>query len=93
MKQERWGGSGISWTIYKNKSFAPRPRQKTMPVPHHPAFTGRMPFPPANQQRQNTEGISKKTYHSNLGTAAMPPFMAENGLTRCAMPSADESNQ
>jgi len=28
-----WGGSGISWTICK--SFVPRSRQITMPVPHH----------------------------------------------------------
>ena len=27
-----------------------------MPVPHHSVFTGRMPFLPPNQQRQNTEG-------------------------------------
>ena len=34
-----WGGSGISWTIYK--SFAPRSRQITMPlVPHRSVFTG-----------------------------------------------------
>ena len=36
-----WGGSGISWTICK--SFTPRSRQITMPVPHHSHFTGRMP--------------------------------------------------
>jgi len=48
------GGSGISWTICK--SFAPRSRQITMPVPHHSVFTGRMPFLPANLQRQSTEG-------------------------------------
>jgi len=28
-----WGDSGISWTI--RKSFAPRSRQITTPVPHH----------------------------------------------------------
>ena len=50
-----WGGSGISWTICK--SFAPRSRQMTTPVPHHSVFTGRMPFLPPNQQRQSTEGI------------------------------------
>ena len=31
-----WGGSGICWTICK--SFAPRSRQTTMPVPHHSVF-------------------------------------------------------
>jgi len=28
-----------------------------MPVPHHSAFTGRMPLLPPNQQHQSTEGI------------------------------------
>jgi len=54
LEQEMMGGSDISWTICK--SFAPRSRQITMPVPHHWAFTGRMPFLPPNQQRQSTEG-------------------------------------
>jgi len=27
-----------------------------MPVPHHSVSTGRMPFLPPNQQRQNAEG-------------------------------------
>ena len=49
-----WGGSGINWTICK--SFAPRSRQITMPVPHHSVFTGRMPFLPPSQQCQTTEG-------------------------------------
>jgi len=31
-----------------------------MPVPHHSVFTGRMPFLPPNQQRQSTEGTSKR---------------------------------
>jgi len=48
------GGSGINWTICK--SFAPRSRQITMPVPHHSVFTGQMSFLPPNQQRQSTEG-------------------------------------
>jgi len=38
--QRWWGGSGISWTIWK--SFAPHSRQITTPVPHHSVFTGRM---------------------------------------------------
>jgi len=58
MKQEMMGGSGISWTICK--SFAPRPRQTTMSVPHHSVFTGQMPFLPPNQQCQRTEGTTKK---------------------------------
>ena len=49
-----WGGSGISWTICK--SFAPRDRQITTPLPHHSVFTGQMPFLPPNKQRQSTEG-------------------------------------
>jgi len=40
-------GSGISLTTCK--SFAPRSRQTTTPVPHH--------FLMPNQQRQSTEGI------------------------------------
>jgi len=50
-----WGGSGISWTICK--SFVPRSRQITMPVPHHSVFTARMPVLPPNQHCQSTEGI------------------------------------
>jgi len=53
---KRWrGGSGISWTICK--SFGPRFRQITTPVPHNSAFTGRIPFLPPKEQRQSTEGI------------------------------------
>jgi len=48
-----WGSSGISWTICK--SFAPRSKQITTPVPHHSVFTGRMPFLPPNQQHQSAE--------------------------------------
>jgi len=47
-----WSGNGISWTIIC-KSFAPRSRQITMPVPHHSVFTGRMPFLLPNQQCQS----------------------------------------
>ena len=58
LKQETVSGSGISWNICKS---APRPRQITMPAPHHSSFfTGRMPFLPPNQQRQSTEGNRKK---------------------------------
>jgi len=56
MKQEMMGVSGISTTICK--SFAPCPRQITMPVPHHSVFTDWMPFLPPNQQRQSTEGMT-----------------------------------
>jgi len=52
-KQETVSGSGISWDICKS---APRSRQIATPAPHHSVFTGRMPFLPRNQQRQNTEG-------------------------------------
>jgi len=40
---------GISWVICK--SFTPRSRQITTPVPHHSVFTGQMPFLPPNQQQ------------------------------------------
>jgi len=52
LKQETVSGSGISWDIRKS---APRSRQITMPAPHSPVFTGRMPFLPPNQQCQSTE--------------------------------------
>jgi len=51
LKQETVSGSGISWAICTS---APRSRQITMPTPHHSVFTGQMPFPPPNQQRQST---------------------------------------
>jgi len=41
LEQETVSGSGISWVICKS---AARPRQITMPAPHHSFFTGRMPF-------------------------------------------------
>ena len=61
LQQEMMGGIGISWTICK--SFAPRSRQITTPVPHHSVFTGRMPFLPPNQQRQSTEGCCCCCYY------------------------------
>jgi len=60
LKQETVSGSGISWAICKS---APRSAQITMPAPHHSGFTGRMPFLPPNQQRQNNEG---KRLHSKV---------------------------
>ena len=54
LKQETVSGSGISWAICKS---APCCRQITTPAPHHSLFTGWMPFPPPNRQRQSTEGI------------------------------------
>jgi len=48
------------------KSFAPRSRQITTPVPHHSVFTGRMPFLPPNQQRQSTDGCAC-TYEKGKG--------------------------
>jgi len=68
-EQEMTRWSGISWTICK--SLAPRSRQKTMPVPHHSVFTGRMPFLPTNQQCQRTEGKEKWTYPCNLLTGIL----------------------
>jgi len=60
LKQETVSGSGISWAICKSAS---RSRQISMPVPHHSSFfTGRMPFLPANQQRQSTEGTHTPVY-------------------------------
>jgi len=56
-EQETVSGSGISWAVCKS---APRSRQTTMPVPTTLFFTGRMPFLPANQQHQSTEGTSEK---------------------------------
>ena len=53
LEQEMMEWQCISWTICK--SFAPRSRQKTAPVPHHSVFTGRMPFLPPSQQHQSTE--------------------------------------
>ena len=50
LKQETVSGSGISWAICKP---APRSRQITTPAPHRSVFTGRMPFLPPNEQRQN----------------------------------------
>jgi len=35
LEQETVSGSGISWAIWKS---APRPRQITMPAPHHSVF-------------------------------------------------------
>jgi len=50
---------------YAKKSFAPRSRHVTMPVPHHSAFTDRMPFLPPNQHRQSTEGSGQSTKGSS----------------------------
>jgi len=65
LKQETLSGSGISWAICKS---APRPRQITTPAPHHSLFTGRMPFLPPNQQRQNTEGSGHSTARNQIKT-------------------------
>ena len=54
LKQETVSGSGISWA-----TSAPRSRQITTPATHHSVFTGRMPFPQLNQQRQSTEGLRR----------------------------------
>jgi len=47
-----------------------------MPVPTTRFFTGRMPFPPPNQQRQSTEGI-KIGLHMYLG--AYEEICTQNG--------------
>ena len=44
------------WQWHKWCKSAPHSIQITTPAPHHSVFTGRMPFLPPNQQRQNTEG-------------------------------------
>jgi len=50
------------------KSFAPRSRQITTPVPHHSVCTGWMLFLPPNQQHQNTEGkFAKTVVNTNYG--------------------------
>ena len=51
-------GSGINWAICKSAHCS---REITMPAPHHSVFTGRMPFLPPNQQRQNTDGCCQST--------------------------------
>jgi len=59
------GGSDISWTICK--SFAPRSRQITTPVPRHSVFTGQMPFLPPNQLSMDTNaGQCAKTCFFHL---------------------------
>ena len=58
LKQETVSGSGISWAICKS---APRSRQTTTPAHHHSVFTGRMPFLPPNQQRQQRQSTEGKT--------------------------------
>jgi len=63
MKQEMMGGSGISWTI--GKSFSPRSRQITIPVPQYSVFTGWMPFLLPNQQRQSTECTNADIVNKN----------------------------
>jgi len=54
LKQETVSGSGISWAMCK---YAPRSRQKPRQHPTTQFFTGQVPFLPANQQRQSTEGM------------------------------------
>jgi len=62
LKQKTVSGSGISWAICKS---APRSRQITMPAPHCPVFSGRMPFLPPNQQCQSTEGKTTTNLQSD----------------------------
>ena len=70
------GGSDISWTVCK--SFALHSRQITMPAPYHSVFTGRMFFPPPNQQRQTTEGTSNQ--NQNISKHAWTPFFLKDKI-------------
>jgi len=87
-----WGGSGISWTICK--SFAPRSRQLTTPVPHHSVFTGQMPFLPPNQQRQSTEDKLKiLIYHPKFPLKVIHAFpQAIQTTTTAPLPTASISD-
>ena len=69
-----WGGSGISWTI--RKSFAPRSRQITTPVPHHSVFTGQMTIVTPSQQRQGTEGKSVHSWTACWNLFGCPSYTA-----------------
>jgi len=69
MEEEMVNGSGISWAICK---AAPRPRQITMPAPHHSVFlqAGYPSRRPTNSVRalkaiQSTEEKNRKQ-HNNL---------------------------
>jgi len=62
LKQEMVRGTGISWPICKS---APRPRQITMPAPHHSVFTGRMPFLSPIQQHQSMKARFNYVYYFN----------------------------
>jgi len=53
LKQETVSGRGISWAICKP---APRPRQITMPAPHHSVFYRPDALPTTQPQHQSTEG-------------------------------------
>ena len=73
LEQETVSGSSISCAICKS---TPRPRQITMPAPHHSVFTGRMPFLLPNQQRQITEG---KRYDNVKDMTMASKFKKNNG--------------
>jgi len=49
-------------------------------VPHHSVFTGWMPFLPANQQRQSTEGINCNTQYNHRKTKSDKQLL---GLFMC----------
>jgi len=53
LMQETVSDSGISRAICKSE---PCRRQIILPAPHHPVFTGRMPFLLPNQQHKFNEG-------------------------------------
>ena len=71
LKQEMTSGSDISWTICK--SFSPRSRQITMPVPHHSDFYRPDAFPAiwptATKHWRQTTFNNKNWLKDNLSTA------------------------
>jgi len=58
LKQETVSGSGISWAIMQVCTLLQTDNHASTPPLSF--FTGRMPFLPANQQRQCTEGKVNK---------------------------------
>jgi len=77
--KSRWAGSGISWTICR--SFAPRSRQITMPIPYHSVFTGQMPFLPPMQQHHSTARCVMETVSGLKEPKATYPQRCSSGRT------------
>ena len=67
-------GSGISWAAsaepYASLHLAPDRWPCQHPTTH--VFSGRMPFLPSNQQRQNTEGTDNNNNNNDRLTAFDP---------------------